>query len=193
MVQPVDDEDIEGDETVVITLTGAGVDYVIGGASSDVVTVVDDDTDDLVDAGGPYWIYAYAGCPVTLDGSATPPEGVLVVSYEWADGRFFGPSPVISWSELEALGMTPGNEYLITLKVNFDDGSHGTDEAVLKVRYPADVNGDDCVNVADMLSIRFDTGAIGEHLQGDVDCDGGVDVTDLLFVRTRLGTGACEE
>jgi len=56
-----------------------------------------------------------------------------------------------------------------------------------------DVNGDGCVNVADLLLVRNSLGREGSGLQADV-CgnDSLVNAADLLFVRNRLGTGACE-
>jgi hypothetical protein len=55
---------------------------------------------------------------------------------------------------------------------------------------PGDVNGDDCVNVADLLTVRNSLGKSGENLPTDV-CgnDNMVNVADLLFVRNHMGQG----
>jgi WD40 repeat protein len=53
----------------------------------------------------------------------------------------------------------------------------------------ADVNGDDCVNVTDLLTVRNCLGKSGS-LPADVNEDGIVNVTDLLLVRNSLGKGS---
>jgi hypothetical protein len=55
---------------------------------------------------------------------------------------------------------------------------------------PGDVNGDDCVNVADLLTVRNNLGRSGSGIPADV-CgnDNTVNIADLLFVRNRMGQG----
>jgi len=57
----------------------------------------------------------------------------------------------------------------------------------------ADVSGDGCVNIMDLLSIRANLGKEGSQIVprlADVDADGMVNVMDLLAVRAGLGTGS---
>ena len=50
-----------------------------------------------------------------------------------------------------------------------------------------DVNGDGCVDTADLLIVLFNFGNAGG--QGDVNCDGIVDTADLLAVLFNFGAG----
>ncbi len=51
-----------------------------------------------------------------------------------------------------------------------------------------DVNGDRCVNDADLLEVLFNFGATGSNL-ADVNCDGTVNDADLLEVLFNFGSG----
>ncbi|MFN7015957.1 MAG: dockerin type I domain-containing protein [Fimbriimonadales bacterium] len=52
-----------------------------------------------------------------------------------------------------------------------------------------DVNGDGCVDDADLLMVLFNFGQRGRGLHADVNCDGIVDDADLLIVLFNFGTG----
>jgi len=52
-----------------------------------------------------------------------------------------------------------------------------------------DVNGDGCVDDADLLAVLFAFGQTGDRLPEDVNCDGVVDDADLLTVLFNFGTG----
>jgi hypothetical protein len=55
-----------------------------------------------------------------------------------------------------------------------------------------DVNGDQCVNDADLLAVLFAFGSVGENLPEDVNGDGLVNDADLLLVLFNFGNGvAC--
>lgn len=54
-----------------------------------------------------------------------------------------------------------------------------------------DVNGDRCVNVSDILFIRDALGAVGEGIPADMDQSGVVNMSDVLYVRSRLASGEC--
>jgi len=60
----------------------------------------------------------------------------------------------------------------------------------------ADVDGDDCVNVMDLLAIRANLGREGSEInppEADINGDEVVNVMDLLGVRADLGKGSgCE-
>jgi hypothetical protein len=59
-------------------------------------------------------------------------------------------------------------------------------------RVDGDVNGDGCVNVTDLLTVRNNLGRGGSQIApsaADVSSDGIVNVADLLYVRNLLGTG----
>jgi len=52
-----------------------------------------------------------------------------------------------------------------------------------------DVNGDDCVDDADLLAVLFAFGQTGSNLSADVNCDRIVDEADLLGVLLAFGNG----
>ena len=52
-----------------------------------------------------------------------------------------------------------------------------------------DVNGDGCVDDADLLAVLFAFGQTGTGLPEDVNCDGVVDDADLLTVLFNFGSG----
>lgn len=56
-----------------------------------------------------------------------------------------------------------------------------------------DTNGDNVINVADLLVIRNQLGKSGSGLNGDVDRNGVVNVADLLWVRNGLGVRVWRE
>ncbi len=51
-----------------------------------------------------------------------------------------------------------------------------------------DIDGSGCVDDADLLTVLFNFGAVGENL-ADVNCDGRVDDADLLMVLFNFGAG----
>ncbi|MCS6923272.1 MAG: hypothetical protein NZM10_02725, partial [Fimbriimonadales bacterium] len=51
-----------------------------------------------------------------------------------------------------------------------------------------DVDGNNCVDDADLLGVLFNFGATGANL-ADVNCDAAVDDADLLIVLFNFGTG----
>jgi hypothetical protein len=52
-----------------------------------------------------------------------------------------------------------------------------------------DVNGDGCVDDADLLAVLFAFGQTGSGLAEDINCDGVVDDADLLSVLFAFGSG----
>jgi hypothetical protein len=52
-----------------------------------------------------------------------------------------------------------------------------------------DVNGDGCVDDADLLAVLFAFGQTGSNLAEDINCDGVVDDADLLSVLFAFGSG----
>jgi len=52
-----------------------------------------------------------------------------------------------------------------------------------------DVNGDDCIDDADLLAVLFAFGQTGTNLPEDVNMDGVVDDADLLLVLFNFGSG----
>jgi hypothetical protein len=57
-------------------------------------------------------------------------------------------------------------------------------------RLAGDADGDGCVNVADLLTVRNCMGSTGT-VAGDLNGDGFCNVADLLMVRNHLGNGIC--
>ncbi len=51
-----------------------------------------------------------------------------------------------------------------------------------------DVDGNSCVDDADLLTVLFNFGALGTN-PADINCDGIVDDADLLIVLFNFGTG----
>jgi hypothetical protein len=84
-----------------------------------------------------------------------------------------------------------------TYTISDEDGLTSTASVAVTVRsapVPGDVNGDGCVNVADLLYVRNNLGkthqqAPAADMVGDND---GVNVADLLYVRNKMGTGTCK-
>jgi hypothetical protein len=56
-------------------------------------------------------------------------------------------------------------------------------------RQAGDVNGDGCVDDADLLMVLFAFGQTGSGLSEDVNNDGIVDDADLLIVLFNFGSG----
>lgn len=52
-----------------------------------------------------------------------------------------------------------------------------------------DVNGDGCVDDADLLAVLFAFGQTGSNLPEDVNRDGVVDDADMLLVLSNFGSG----
>jgi hypothetical protein len=52
-----------------------------------------------------------------------------------------------------------------------------------------DVNGDDCIDDADLLRVLFAFGQTGTDLPEDLNLDGVVDDADLLLVLFNFGRG----
>ncbi len=52
-----------------------------------------------------------------------------------------------------------------------------------------DVNGDGCVNDADLLAVLFAFGQSGSGLPEDLNRDGIIDDADLLIVLSNFGSG----
>jgi hypothetical protein len=54
---------------------------------------------------------------------------------------------------------------------------------------PGDVDGNGCVDDADLLAVLFAFGQVGSGLPEDVNGDGVVDEADLLTVLFNFGSG----
>ncbi|GBC91597.1 hypothetical protein HRbin15_00051 [bacterium HR15] len=75
-----------------------------------------------------------------------------------------------------------------TLYVSGAAGDANHSEAMVWVLTPGDVNGDGCIDDADLLSVLFDFGNSGCSLT-DVNGDGVVDDADLLIILFGFGNG----
>ncbi len=64
----------------------------------------------------------------------------------------------------------------------------GVFSEVVEIIRHGDVNGDGCVNDADLLTVLFNFGAEGNH-PADINGDGRIDDADLLIVLLRYGNG----
>jgi len=75
-------------------------------------------------------------------------------------------------------------------QINCDEKQ--SSQALTIMLTPADVSGDDCVDVRDLLFIRANLGLAGSGIvtpEADINADGVCNVLDLLFVRSNLGRG----
>jgi hypothetical protein len=88
------------------------------------------------------------------------------------------PAADAQWFELN-LGVNADRAYTILI-----DAIH-----VLVEPVPGDVNGDGCVDDADLLAVLFAFGQSGSGLPEDVNGDGVVDDADLLMVLFNFGSG----
>jgi hypothetical protein len=88
------------------------------------------------------------------------------------------PAADAEWFQLN-LGVNADRAYTILI-----DAIH-----VLVEPVPGDVNGDGCVDDADLLAVLFAFGQSGSGLPEDVNGDGVVDDADLLMVLFNFGSG----
>lgn len=94
-------------------------------------------------------------------------------------------------SRLEyAYAISPNGRYIVGVGYN---AATGRREAFLldtqASQVPGDVNGDGCVDDADLLTVLFNFGQSGSGLPEDVNGDGTVDDADLLLVLFNFGSG----
>jgi len=92
-------------------------------------------------------------------------------------------------AQVSVSGLRPGSAEVVVSADGYQPAS-----IRYEVALEGDINGDGCVNVADLLSVRNSMGKTsGPALVADVapapNGDGIVNVSDLLFVRNHLGTG----
>jgi hypothetical protein len=88
------------------------------------------------------------------------------------------PAADAEWFQLN-LGVNAGGAYTILI-----DAIHVLTEPV-----PGDVDGNGCVDDADLLAVLFAFGQSGSGLPEDVNGDGVVDDADLLMVLFNFGSG----
>ena len=91
-------------------------------------------------------------------------------------------------SELwEATALSPDGRYLVGWGYN---AASGFDEAfLLDTRVAGDVDGNGCVDDADLLHVLFAFGQSGSGLPEDINGDRIVDDADLLLVLFNFGRG----
>jgi probable HAF family extracellular repeat protein len=114
--------------------------------------------------------------------------------------RPFMAKPGSPMTDLGTLGGVAGHAYSINdlgQMVGYSQTAAGRWHACLwEIRPTADVNGDYCVNVIDLLQVRNMMGKTGSGIlppEADVNGDGMCNVIDLLLVRNGMGTGpACK-
>lgn len=94
---------------------------------------------------------------------------------------------------LAAYGITPDARYIVGAGYNAATGRY---EAFLLDTHPAcvphsgDVDGNGCIDDADLLQVLFTFGQSGNELgRPDLNCDGAVDDADLLTVLFNFGQG----
>ena len=96
------------------------------------------------------------------------------------------PGSVLTW----ARAISPDGRYIVGRGYN---AATGRDEAFLldtgTTRRDGDVNGDGCVDDADLLQVLFAFGNTGANLPEDLNGDNTVDDADLLEVLFNFGSG----
>ncbi|GIV05981.1 MAG: hypothetical protein KatS3mg016_1556 [Fimbriimonadales bacterium] len=101
----------------------------------------------------------------------------------------FNPSNTVYWSEFRLRQSSLAPEFWLTsvpnLPPNFRPRIRPMPNAP---RLEGDVNGDDCVDDADLLETLFQFGATGTN-RADLNSDGVVDDADLLTVLFAFGNG----
>ena len=128
--------------------------------------------------------------------TAQPVGGEAPMCCFWVDGgsgwslaRGYSPAPQWEW--------TPETAGTYRLRVWCRSAGSSDDFEAEAVSEPfeiqtlnGDVNGDRCVNIADLLSVRNMLGLTGSAAgASDVNADGVCNVADMLIVRNRLGNG----
>lgn len=91
---------------------------------------------------------------------------------------------------VRADGVSPLGRYIVGQGYNAQTGSY--ESAFLLdtcVPHRGDVDGNGCVDDADLLAVLFAFGQTGELGRVDVNCDGVVDDADLLIVLFNFGGG----
>jgi hypothetical protein len=99
------------------------------------LSLLDPEQPPIAVAGGPYTIEAGQDLRLSSAGSTDPnPGDIPYLQYSWdldGDGNFddaFGANPTVSWDQLEALGIVPGQSYEVRLLVNDTFGGLTTSE-----------------------------------------------------------------
>ncbi len=90
-------------------------------------------------------------------------------------------------------GVVPAGARTVRIRMDFTGGGRSLDGYVdnldFRLRLGADVNGDGCVDDADLLAVLFAFGSTGTNLAEDLNGDDVVDDADLLTVLFDFGTG----
>ncbi len=141
-------------------------------------------------SGGIEWVGATSGYP---------PVGKLIDQKDqWVRVEFDIPNePLVAFAgstangildtttgTLEHLAFTPVDPFLTDIYTVYLD-----DIETIAAGIPGDVNGDGCVDDADLLAVLFAFGQSGSGLPEDVNGDGVVDDADLLTVLFNFGQG----
>ena len=109
----------------------------------------------------------------------------------YPSGGYSLPLPAGTYTVTASGGGLPAPDTIAGVIVNADNVKL---DFLVQAGVAGDVNGDDCVNVADLLTVRNALGQTGSGIQPpgtDVNGDSIVNVADLLIVRNNLGAGAC--
>ncbi|MEM4284102.1 MAG: hypothetical protein QXS96_06430, partial [Candidatus Caldarchaeum sp.] len=92
-----------------------------------------------------------------------------------------------------AYGMTAASCGRVYVAGGTDVSGNGTNSDLLVAHYQAglvgDVDGNGCIDDADLLRVLFAFGQTGSNLPEDVNCDGIVDDADLLITLFNFGAG----
>lgn len=134
------------------------------------------------------------------------PDGSVVV------GRSFGgysPERAIRWTKSEGTvdlmtryqldetqeqlragaASSLGGRYIVGRGFTYDNNWYPRAFILDTCGIQADINGDCCVDDADLLILLFDFGSTSLYTYADINCDGTVDDADLLILLLNFGSG----
>ena len=114
--------------------------------------------------------------------SVTAGDGTLSVTNEvtGSNGRV---------ESILTLGPNPGTN-TVTVSVTGIVGEQSASATAVPPPIPEDVNGDDVVDILDLVSVASDLGNEGKNLVSDVNGDEVVNILDLVLVARAYGTAA---
>ena len=128
------------------------------------------------------------------DYSGEPLPGVQVMFSVTAGGGMLSVTNEMTGSNgrvesILTLGPNPGTN-TVTVSVTGIVGEQSASAVAEPPPIPEDVNGDDVVNILDLVLVASDLGNEGKNLVSDVNGDEVVNILDLVLVARAFGTAA---
>lgn len=133
----------------------------------------------------------HAGYQPRGGSSAAAPHVAGACALVWTAAGADVPHDRIKHAILHGTDIIPGleGECVTSGRLNVADSLN----VLMPALHPtADLNGDECINVADLIVVRDNLGKTSSDIApecADVNIDGVVNIADLLLVRQQLGVG----